>query len=171
MIVNPIPTVSITASATTICAGQSVTFVATPTNAGPSPSYQWYINSVPVGPNANVFTTSGLNNGDVVTCVVTSTAGCSDQTLSRSNAIVMTVNPIPSVLYHFQRHRFLIMKAGHSKLDECSATLPATSPSPPLPTVVAPLPPPPSSLLCSRTYAPLPTAEPPQIPAPQDSGE
>jgi gliding motility-associated-like protein len=98
MVVNPLPTVSITASATSICQGQPVTFVATPSNAGPSPSYQWYINSVPVGPNANVFTTTSLNNGDVVTCVVTSTAGCSDQTLSRSNAIVMTVNPIPSVL-------------------------------------------------------------------------
>ena len=56
------------------------------------------------------------------------------------------------------------MKAGHSKLDGCSATLLAMRPSPRLPTVVAPLPPLPSSLLCSHTYALLPTAEPPQIP-------
>jgi hypothetical protein len=63
------------------------------------------------------------------------------------------------------------MKAGHSKLDGYSATLPAMRPSPRLPTVVAPLPPPPSSLLCAHTYVPLPTAEPPQIPAPQDCAQ
>jgi hypothetical protein len=63
------------------------------------------------------------------------------------------------------------MKAGHSKLDGDSATLPAMRPSRRLPTVMAPLPPPPSSLLCAHTYALLPTAEPPPTPAPQDSGE
>jgi cytoskeletal protein CcmA (bactofilin family) len=62
----------------------------------------------------------------------------------------------------------LIMKTGHSKLDGCRATLPAMRPSPRLPTVVAPLPPLSSSLLCAHTYALLPTAEPPPIPAPQD---
>jgi hypothetical protein len=50
------------------------------------------------------------------------------------------------------------MKAGHSKLDGCSATLPARRPSPRLPTLATPLPPPPSSLLCARTVALLPTA-------------
>jgi hypothetical protein len=64
--------------------------------------------------------------------------------------------------------RFLIMKARHSKLDRYSATLPAMRPSLGLPTVVTPLPLPPSSLLCSHTCALLPTAEPPQITAPQD---
>jgi hypothetical protein len=56
------------------------------------------------------------------------------------------------------------MKAGHSKLDGCSATLLARRPSPRLSTVLAPFPPPPSLPLCSYTYALLPTAEPPQIP-------
>jgi len=45
------------------------------------------------------------------------------------------------------------MKAGHSKLDGYRATLPAMRPSPRLPTVVAPLPPPPSSLVCAHTVA------------------
>ena len=44
------------------------------------------------------------------------------------------------------------MKAGHSELDGCSATLPAMRPSPRLPTVVASLPPPPSSLLRPSTH-------------------
>jgi hypothetical protein len=63
------------------------------------------------------------------------------------------------------------MKAGHSKLDGYGATLPAMRPFPRLPTVMAPLPPPPSSLLCAHTYVPPPTAEPPQIPAPQDCAQ
>jgi hypothetical protein len=44
------------------------------------------------------------------------------------------------------------MKAGHSKLDGYGATLTAMRPSPRLPTVVAPLPPPPSSLLRPSTH-------------------
>jgi len=95
--VNPIPTVTITASTTTICAGQTVTFTATAVNAGPTPSYQWYVNNVPVGPNSPIFTTSALTDGSIVSCVVTSTAGCSDAVLSRSNLITITVNPIPQV--------------------------------------------------------------------------
>ena len=63
------------------------------------------------------------------------------------------------------------MKARHGKLDGYRATLPAMRPFSRLPTVLAPLPPPPSSLLCSHTYALLPTAEPPQIPAPQDGAQ
>ncbi|MCX7652864.1 MAG: PKD domain-containing protein, partial [Bacteroidia bacterium] len=98
MVVNPIPTVTISASTTTICEGQTVTFTATPTNGGPTPQYQWYVNNTPVGLNSPIFTTSTLNNGDIVSCVITSTAGCSDATLSRSNLITMTVNPIPTVV-------------------------------------------------------------------------
>jgi hypothetical protein len=63
------------------------------------------------------------------------------------------------------------MKAGHSKLDGYGATLPARKLSPRLPTVVAPLPPPPAWLLCAHTYVLLPTAEPPQIPASQDGAQ
>ncbi|MCS7162334.1 MAG: PKD domain-containing protein [Bacteroidia bacterium] len=97
VVVHPMPTVSITASATTICEGQTVTFTATPTNAGPNPTYQWYVNNAPVGTNSPVFVTNQLPDGAVVSCVITSTEGCSDATLSRSNPITITVHPIPTV--------------------------------------------------------------------------
>jgi len=52
------------------------------------------------------------------------------------------------------------MKAGHSKLDGYSLTLPAMRPSPRLPTVIAPLPfavlaPPPARLLIALLFPPL----------------
>jgi gliding motility-associated-like protein len=102
MTVNPIltPSVSIavTAGSQIICAGSSVTFTATPTNGGTTPAYQWQVN----GSNAttgNTFTSTTLANGDVITCVLTSSEGCVSSATAVSTGITMTVNPLltPSV--------------------------------------------------------------------------
>src|SRR5690348_17288863 len=89
------PTVSITANpGNTICAGNSVTFTANPTNGGATPSYQWQVNGSNVGSNSDTYTTTTLNNGDVVTCTLTSNAVCTTTPTANSNSITMTVNPI-----------------------------------------------------------------------------
>ncbi|MCW3102635.1 MAG: hypothetical protein JWO09_1075 [Bacteroidetes bacterium] len=85
--------VSISASATTICAGTSVTFTATPTNGGTTPVYQWKVNGVNAGLNSPTFTTTTLASGNVVTCVMTSNAACVTGSPATSNSITMTVNP------------------------------------------------------------------------------
>lgn len=88
------PTVTIVANANPICAGGSVTFTATPTNEGANPNYHWKLNESNVGANQNTYTNSLLANGDVVTCVLTSSLACAINNPATSNAITITVNTL-----------------------------------------------------------------------------
>jgi hypothetical protein len=95
MTVNPsLPaSVSIGASATTICSGTSVTFTATPTNGGTTPSYQWKVNGSTIGTNSATYITSALANGNVVSVVMTSNASsCLTSSPATSNTVAMSVN-------------------------------------------------------------------------------
>ena len=94
-----VPSVSIAASSSSICSGTSVTFTATPTNGGAGPSYQWKLNGTNVGTNSTTYTNSGLLNGDIVSCVMTSNAACASPTTATSNSVTMvvTTNVTPSV--------------------------------------------------------------------------
>ncbi|MFN5417126.1 MAG: M43 family zinc metalloprotease, partial [Flavobacteriia bacterium] len=88
------PSVSISSSDAdnTICTSTSVTFTATPTNGGTTPAYQWKLNGTNVGTNSTTYMNSGLANGDVVTCVLTSNAACASPTTATSAGITTTVN-------------------------------------------------------------------------------
>lgn len=91
---NQTASVSIASNAAgnTICAGTSVTFTATPTNGGASPSYQWKKNGTNVGTNSNTYTTTSLVNSDAVTVVMTSNAVCATGSPATSNIINTVVN-------------------------------------------------------------------------------
>jgi hypothetical protein len=94
VISNPVLGISIASNVgSSICAGSSVTFTATATDAGSSPSYQWKVNGSNVGTNSPIYNTTTLNNNDVVTCVVTSNLSCNTGTTATSNSIAMTVTP------------------------------------------------------------------------------
>ena len=56
-------------------AGTAVTFTATPTNGGTTPTYQWMVNGVNAGTNSASYTYIPMNE-DEVTCVLTSNAYC-----------------------------------------------------------------------------------------------
>lgn len=88
------PTVHITASSVDICQGNTVVFNAAVTNGGTSPHYQWLINGSPAaGATDNpTFTTSALNNADVVSCQYTATTGCAQSPISSNNQTIQ-VNP------------------------------------------------------------------------------
>lgn len=83
--------VSISASDTTICPGEPVTFTATPTNGGNNPTYQWRVNNNPAGANSSTFSSSSLNNNDTVTCVMTSDLNCVTGSPATSATIIMVV--------------------------------------------------------------------------------
>jgi len=85
-ITNPLA-VSITASTNNIYAGTRVTFTAT-SSVNPV-LYQWMVNNKNVGVNSAIFTSTTLNNGDVVTCTVLLASGCSVSAIS--NPIVMVI--------------------------------------------------------------------------------
>src|SRR6185503_11204438 len=71
------PSVTITSSTTSICSGGSVTFTATPTNGGSTPTYQWMINGVNVtGQTTPTFITSTL--GNIVSVMMTSNDPCAN---------------------------------------------------------------------------------------------
>lgn len=95
MIVNPLLSVGVSIYATEnpVCAGTSATFIATPTNGGSLPSYQWIVNGIPVTEPSNANYSFVPVNNDTVSCLFTSNELCVSGNPATSNEIVLTVNP------------------------------------------------------------------------------
>ena len=95
MIVNPLlpVSISITEAENQICAGTAVSFTATPTNGGTTPSYQWKVNGGDVGTSSQTYSYTPANN-DVVACILTSNAICATGNPDTSNTVTMIVNPL-----------------------------------------------------------------------------
>jgi uncharacterized protein (TIGR02145 family) len=85
--------ISVSPSQNPVCAGTTVTFTATPTNGGTTPSYQWKVNGISVGMNSPSYSYIPLNN-DIVTCILTSSETCSTGNPASSNIVTMTINPL-----------------------------------------------------------------------------
>jgi hypothetical protein len=96
VVVNPVvtPGLSVVASSTTICAGTPVSFTSTTSNGGTVPFYQWKRNGVNVGTNSNIYTDNTLNNGDVVSCILTSNQVCTTTPTAISNNVTIMVNAV-----------------------------------------------------------------------------
>ena len=94
--VSAVASVSISASADTICAGTPVTFTANPGNGGSSPAYSWLLNGNTVGSNVSTYTNSHLQNGDRISCSMISSASCVSSPNVGSDTITMLVNPLPT---------------------------------------------------------------------------
>ena len=84
------PDISISASETDICEGDPVTFTSVTQNEGSSPAYSWLVNGTPVGSSAS-FSGYAFQDGDIVSCVLTSSELCTDENPVSSNQIVMNV--------------------------------------------------------------------------------
>jgi uncharacterized protein (TIGR02145 family) len=94
MTVNPLLPVSVNVapSLNPVCAGTSVTFTATPTNGGLLPSYQWKVNSINVGTNSSTYSYIPAN-GDLVSCILTSSATCTTNNPASSIQYPVSVSP------------------------------------------------------------------------------
>jgi hypothetical protein len=92
-----VPVITVTASDTGICTGQTAIFTAHPTGGGSSPQYQWEKNKIVVGGNTPSYSATGLSNGDAVTVLLTSNAACAQPDTASSTPLIMTVNPLPVV--------------------------------------------------------------------------
>lgn len=87
------PSISVVASpGSTVCTGTSVTFTASPSGGGSTPTYQWYKNSIPVGSGGTTYIDASLVTGDVITCELTSSLACVTSSTATSTPITMTVN-------------------------------------------------------------------------------
>ncbi|MCX6204764.1 MAG: C10 family peptidase [Bacteroidetes bacterium] len=90
------PKVSITSSANSICSGGTVSFSASPTNGGTSPTYNWYLNSILQTSNTSSFTSTTLNSNASVYCIMTSNSSCITSTTATSTTTSITVNQPPA---------------------------------------------------------------------------
>ncbi len=84
---------SIAADAVPICEGQSVTLTATPINGGFSPSYLWTLNGNAVGADAPTLLVPVVQNGDVISCKMTSSKTCVIDNPVTSNELLLEVMP------------------------------------------------------------------------------
>jgi gliding motility-associated-like protein len=63
-----IASVTISSSPADYCAGTPVTFTASLQTNGANPVYSWFVNGTQTSTNSVSFTSSSLNNGDIITC-------------------------------------------------------------------------------------------------------
>ncbi|MTK52459.1 leucine-rich repeat protein [Paludibacter sp.] len=90
---NVAPMVSIASSVSKIYPGGSVTFTATPTNGGTTPSYQWYLNGDAIsGATNSTYTSTTIKDNDEIYCALASSLPCATIPTATSNTITMEVS-------------------------------------------------------------------------------
>lgn len=94
----PSPAVTISGSPDPVCEGAPVVFHAAVTDGGSAPLLQWSVNGGNAGIASGVdslLLAGGLADGNVVRCVLTSNAACVVNPMVVSNAVSLSVVPIP----------------------------------------------------------------------------
>ena len=74
------------------CAASPMSFTAMPVNEGVSPTYQWYRNSLPIsGATSVTYTSSSLNDNDIIKVVLTSSITCVSGNPATSNIEIVDI--------------------------------------------------------------------------------
>jgi len=95
---QPTPSVSITADEKDVCAGSPIRFDAVLSDAGTGSTIQWMVNGAPLKDRTSTLISRQLQDNDMITCAVTPGAGACVTTPVVSNAIQVTVHPLPAVI-------------------------------------------------------------------------
>ncbi len=92
------PTISISTTTDTLCAGSTASFTAAISNGGSIPVYVWKVNGVIAATTGSSYIYTPIN-GDAVTATLTSNAQCAVPASVTSNTVTMTIDPqiIPTV--------------------------------------------------------------------------
>ncbi len=91
---NLTPEVTITATDSDICPGDEVIFsIASITNEGSNPTYQWKLDGSNVGSNSSTYSTTTLTDGQTITLVITSSETCLTTSSATSNELEIEVFP------------------------------------------------------------------------------
>jgi gliding motility-associated-like protein len=91
------PAVSVSSTASIICSGDTVDFIAAGMDGGSGPTYQWLINGMPVA-TGDTLVDNTLSNGDLISCLMTSSLSCT-RPVSSDNQISMVVDPRPGIVF------------------------------------------------------------------------
>jgi len=89
-----IPAITISSGQSTICAGGVLTFSASASNQGTSPTYQWQKNGIAIGVNTPTYSSNGFSDNDQISCILTSSQNCSNPQAVSSNSILVSVIPV-----------------------------------------------------------------------------
>ena len=90
------PSVALSSTNTIFCgvAPSPITYNATPTNGGATPTYQWYLNDVLVQSGTSAtYAVNSPQNADLVYCVMTTTLTCVSASTATSTSIITTSFP------------------------------------------------------------------------------
>ncbi len=96
------PSISLSRSAGSICAGDSVVFTASPTNGGENPQYTWFRNSEQIAvtqtPRLVLY---DLQHHDTISVMLTTDNICAPSQTAVSSKLVQTVYALPDITLNF----------------------------------------------------------------------
>ncbi|THU34043.1 T9SS type B sorting domain-containing protein [Niastella caeni] len=90
------PTLTVAPALNGMCVGMPGSFTVKVANGGTAPTYKWIVNGNDAGSTSPTYTNAALVNGDKVSCVLTSAAGCSGEQIA-SNVIEVKMGFAPEV--------------------------------------------------------------------------
>lgn len=96
----PAPALQVQAINAIGCKGEKLAFAAHPSNAGSITQYQWKVNGNTVSSSTSSFTSSLLEDGDKVSCVIQiQNSSCPATTAIASNVVTVQVKPAPLISF------------------------------------------------------------------------